>query len=332
MSLAIFQQQVTGAATELVAQDVEKLNAASNGALIMGTGSAIGDYIEQSSWKLIANLAVRRNAYDNTGKQTPEGLNQILDRVVKVDGGIKPIQMSPAMMERLGKNVSEVSAVVAAQASAAVIQDYLNVVLAALKAAFQAKAAGAAGSVWTEIPAPAGGTAGETESADLISLTKAVRPFGDRQQAIVAWAMSGAAYNDFLTGGVLKNSNQLFVIGNVRVMDDGFGRVFIVTDSPALADGSILGLVMGAGVVQTSGVQMYADTQLGGVNVQNIVQGEYIFHVGLKGYALADSVATAIAKTASITDAQLQAKASWNQIATDIKDTAGVLLTFAAAK
>ena len=63
MSLYVFQDQVSTAATELIAQEVDKFNAASGGALVMGSEEHIGDYIEQTSWQLIGQLAQRRNAY-----------------------------------------------------------------------------------------------------------------------------------------------------------------------------------------------------------------------------------------------------------------------------
>ena len=43
MTLHIFETQVSTAATELVAQQVQKFNTASGGALVMGSGDHIGD-------------------------------------------------------------------------------------------------------------------------------------------------------------------------------------------------------------------------------------------------------------------------------------------------
>ena len=59
MSLYVFQDQVSTAATELIAQEVDKFNAASGGALVMGSEEHIGDYIERTSWQLIGQLAQR---------------------------------------------------------------------------------------------------------------------------------------------------------------------------------------------------------------------------------------------------------------------------------
>ena len=99
MSLYVFPPQLSTAATELVAQQVQKFNAASGGALVMGSGDHIGDYIERTSWQLIGGLAQRRNAYGD-GDLTAQELGQILDRRVKVDGRICPVSGTTTMRQR----------------------------------------------------------------------------------------------------------------------------------------------------------------------------------------------------------------------------------------
>lgn len=308
MSLNVFQQQVSTAATELVAQQVQKFNAASGGALVMGSGDHIGDYIERTSWQLIGGLAQRRNAYGD-GDLTPQELGQILDRMVKVDGRIGPVSVTPTMMKRLGKNAAEASSVVAAQAAEAMIQDYLNAAAGTLVAAIGANS----GMVSTVSGVPT-----------LAGLNKGARPMGDAFSRLVAWVMDGATYNDF-TDEALKNSNRLFQIGNVNIMQDGLGRRFVISDIPALSEGgaqNVLGLTAGAAAVQTTALSMVAQPVVGKENLKAIMQGEYDFTVGLKGYQWAD------ATIKSPTDAELTTAANWKKVATSDKDTAGVLVKF----
>lgn len=311
MSLHIFQSQVSAAATELVAQEVQKFNAASGGALVMGGGDHIGDYIEQTSWQLIGGLAQRRNAY-SSGNVDAQELGQILDRMIKIDGRIGPVSVTPTMMKRLGKNTAEASAVVAAQAAEAMIQDYLNTTAGALVAAI-----GANTDMVTSV----------TGSPSLAGLNKGARPMGDAFSRLLAWVMDGATYNDFI-GEALTNANRLFQIGNVNVMQDGLGRRFVISDIPALsADGgqNVLGLTAGAAAVQTTPLNMLAQPVLGQENLKALMQGEYDFTLGIKGYQwAADSVK-------SPTDKQLTTAANWKQITTSNKDTAGVLVKFGAA-
>ncbi|AKJ41793.1 major capsid protein [Pragia fontium] len=312
MSLIIFQQQVSTAATELVAQAVREFNAASGGTLVLGGGDHIGDYVEQTSWQLLGGLAQRRNAY-GAGNLTPQEMGQLLDRMVKIDGRIGPISVTPTMMKRLGKDVSEAAAVVSAQAAEAMLQDYLNTTGSALKAAI---------STNTDAVTDQSDTTGVSPS--LRGLNKAARPFGDAYSRLAAWLMDGATFNDFIDE-TLSNANRLFQIGNVSIMQDGMGRRFVVSDIPALADADlqyVLGLTVGAAAVSTTPLIMKAQDVLGQENIKALMQGEYDFTLGIRGYQWSkDSIK-------SPTNAQIAAAANWKQIATSIKDTAGVLTTF----
>jgi len=314
MSLIIFQKQVSIAATELVDQEVQKFNAASGGALVMGNGDHIGDFIEQTSWQLIGGLAQRRNAYADK-KLTPDELGQLLDRMVKVDGRIGPVSVTPTMMKRLGKDVSEAAAVVAAQAAEAMIQDYLNTTCGALKAAISTNS-----GMITDLS----GAAGSAVKPSLRGLNKGARPMGDAFSRLLAWVMDGATYNDFIDEA-LTNANSLFKIGNVNVMQDGLGRRFIISDIPALADDNlqhVLGLTSAAAAVQTTPLIMKAQDVLGNENLKALMQGEYDFTIGLKGYQWKND------NLKSPTDAQLTTGANWNKVRTSNKDTAGVMVTF----
>ena len=61
--MVVFNQQVQTVATEVVAQNVELFNAASNGTILLGSESSIGDFVEEASYKAIASLVGRRDAY-----------------------------------------------------------------------------------------------------------------------------------------------------------------------------------------------------------------------------------------------------------------------------
>ncbi len=240
--------------------------------------------------------------------------------MVKVDGRIGPISITPTMMKRLGKSVDEASAIVAAQATAAMLQDYLNSTCGALLAAIKGNA-----SMITDL------SSSEGVKPSLAGLNKGARPMGDAFSSLVAWVMDGATYNDFIDES-LTNSNRLFQIGNVNVMQDGLGRRFVISDIPALAEGDlqhVLGLTAGAAAVQTSPLSMLAQPVLGKENLKALMQGEYDYTVGLKGYQWAD------ATIKSPTDAQLTTSDNWKKVRTSDKNTAGVLVTFgkkAAAK
>lgn len=317
MPLTVFQSQVSTAATELIAQEVEKFNAASGGALVLGSEEHIGDYIERTSWQLIGQLAQRRNAY-GAGALTALEMSQLLDRMVKVDGRIQPVSLTPTMLKRLGKDVAEAAAVVAAQAAQAIMQDYLNASVAALKTAIGKQA---------DSSKDLSGPKATPVKPTLAGLNQGSRLFGDAYSNIVAWVMDGATFHDF-GDEALKNASNLYQIGNVNVMQDNIGRRFIVSDVPALYDTtggaslqSVLGLTVGALALKTSPLVMKAQDVLGGENLKVMMQGEYDFTMGIKGYQFKDGVK-------SPTDAQIATAANWTRIATSVKDTAGVQVIF----
>lgn len=316
MTLHIFQKQVSTAATELVAQAVNEFNTASGGALVMGDGDHIGDYVEQTSWQLLGGLSQRRNAYGDKNL-TPQEMGQLLDRMVKIDGRIGPVSVTPTMMKRLGKDVSEAAAVVSAQAAEAMIQDYLNSTGSALKAAFSSNTA-----IVTDLSNKDGVT------PSLRGLNKGTRPFGDASSRIVAWLMDGATYNDFIDES-LTNANRLFQIGNVSVQQDGMGRRFVISDIPALFEDNlqhVLGLTVGAAAVTTTPLIMKAQDVLGKENIKALMQGEYDFTLGIRGYQWKST------EIKSPTNEQIAKPASWSKIVTSDKDTAGVLVTFGKSK
>ena len=84
----------------------------------------------------------------------------------------------------------------------------------------------------------------------------------------------------------LTNAERLFTYDNVSVMRDPFGRLFVVTDSPALVDST------GAA-----------------------------YNLGILGY---EWDMTAGGKSPD--DTKLGASANWRKTATSLKDTAGVLV------
>jgi hypothetical protein len=245
-------------------------------------------------------------------------MSQLLDRMVKVDGRIQPVSLTPTMLKRLGKDVAEAAAVVAAQAAQAIMQDYLNASVAALKTAIGKQA---------DSSKDLSGPKATPVKPTLAGLNQGSRLFGDAYSNIVAWVMDGATFHDF-GDEALKNASNLYQIGNVNVMQDNIGRRFIVSDVPALYDTtggasmqSVLGLTVGALALKTSPLVMKAQDVLGGENLKVMMQGEYDFTMGIKGYQFKDGVK-------SPTDAQIATAANWTRIATSVKDTAGVQVIF----
>lgn len=89
--LQVFNKQTYAAMTETVAQDIDKFNEASQGAIQLINEPFGGDFNIEASFKAIAGIVRRRNAY-GTGTVTAKRLEQLLDVAVKVAAGTPPIE------------------------------------------------------------------------------------------------------------------------------------------------------------------------------------------------------------------------------------------------
>lgn len=310
--MIIFNEQTQLVATETVAQALAAFNEASGGGLLLGSRSTLGDYVEEASYKAIAGLVSRRDAY-GTGALTPKQIEQLNDISVKVDQNIGPMEWTVEQFARLMKNEEEAGLIIGEQAAEAMIQDYLNTTAAALVAAVGNQA-----TLVNDYSA--------TGTAKLVELNKAAGKFGDRQQSLVAWLMHSKVYTD-LTNEAITNTSQLYNIGNIQVMQDGLGRRYVVTDAPALSVAGApdkynsLGLVAGAAMVETSALLTMTQPKADQENMGTIWKGESSFTIGLKGYSWDTTNGGK-----SPTDAELATGTNWDLIASSTKDTAGVML------
>jgi len=310
--MIIFNEQTQTVATETVAQALAAFNEASGGALLLGSRSTLGDYVEEASYKAISGLVTRRDAY-GTGDLTPKQIEQLNDISVKVDQSIGPVEWTVEQFARLMKSPEEAGLIIGEQAAEAMIQDYLNTTAGSL--------VGAIGNQTTLV-----NDYSATGTAKLVELNSTRGKFGDRQMALVAWLMHSKVFTD-LTNEAITNTSQLYNIGNIRVMQDGLGARYVVTDAPALVVAgspdkyNSIALVAGGAMVETSALLTMTQPQAGKENMGTIWKGESSFVIGLKGY----SWDTANGGK-SPTDAELATGTNWDLIASSTKDTAGVML------
>lgn len=310
--MIIFNEQTQLVATETVAQALAAFNEASGGAILIGSSSTLGDYIEEASYKAISALVTRRDAY-GSGTLSTKALQQIKDVSVKIDQSIGPVEWTIEQFQRLLKNESEAGIIIGEQAAEAMIQDYLNTTASSLAAAIGNQA-----SLVNDYSA--------TGTAKLVELNKAAGKFGDRQQSLVAWLMHSKVFTD-LTNEAVTNTSRLYNIGNIQVMQDGLGRRYVVTDAPALTVAgapdkyNTIGMVPGAAMVETQPLLTMTQPKADQENMGTIWKGESSFTLGLKGYAW--DIANG---GKSPTDAEVATGTNWDLIASSTKDTAGVML------
>jgi hypothetical protein len=312
--LSVFSEYVYSTLTEVVAQQVELFNAASNGAIILRSGAHEGDYSDIALWAKISGLVRRRNAY-GSGAVAAKELEHLLDTMVKIAAGTPPVNMPPSMFTWIQRNEEEGGVVVGQQLAGDMLADMLNTAIMAYVAALTGEA-----DVTHDYSA--------TGTVDLAVLNTGASKFGDRATEIRAWMLHSKVMFDIF-GSALANTEALFNFGTVAVRQDGFGRPFIVTDSPSLVNATpdpdvyrTLGLVPAAIVVEANNdFDDNLETSNGDENIQRTYQAEWTYNLGIKGYSWDKATGGK-----SPNDAALATANNWDRYATSHKDTAGVLV------
>ncbi|WP_458373013.1 major capsid protein [Pseudomonas laurylsulfatiphila] len=322
MSLAqmqVFNDFIMPATLETLDQMTAAFNAASNGAIVISAEGFTGDFLQESFFQNLGAAQRRVDRYAANGAVSATDLTELKNSSVKVAGGFGPLRYEPAQMTWLQRPTVQGIEVASRAFAEVLLKDQLNTAIAALVAAITAQA-GATNDV--------SATAGITQAA----LNNAHAKFGDASQNLVAQVMQGTTWHK-LVGQAIANSTNLFVAGNVRVVDI-LGKVTVVTDAPSLMQAGtpnkeiILSLVPGAALVHDSRDQVSnVETTNGKGRIETTIQTDYSFGLGLKGYTWDTANGGA-----SPTDAELATGTNWDKTAASIKHTAGVALIGDASK
>jgi len=311
--MKVFNEYVMPATIETLGQMVEKFNGESGGAIRLTTEGFDGDFYQESFFAAIHSAQRRVDRYAAQGAASATDLSQLQKNGVKVAGGFGPIRFEPSQLTWLQKPTAEGIEVASRNFAEALLKDQLNTAVACLVAGIENQ--GAATTV--DVSSTGACTYGTMNTAHAL--------FGDSSSNIVANVMNGSQYHKLISQN-LANGAQLFVAGNVQVVDI-LGRPVVVTDAPALFvagtpnKNKVLGLVDGSAIVYDGGdVISNIETTNGQTRIETTMQVDYSFGVALKGYSW-DSVNGG----KSPTDAELATGTNWDKVATDIKHTSGVI-------
>lgn len=317
--MKVFNEYLKNTTIETLAQDVEKFNAASAGAIRLTTQGIDGDFLQESFWAGLHGAQRRVDRYAANADQAATALAQKQYDAVKVAGGFGPILWEPSQLAWIQKSPEEALEVISRNLSEAIVADQLNTVIAALVAAISNQAAAV-----NDVSA----TAGVTYAA----INAAHAKFGDASARLVAQVMNGTTFHN-LIGQNLSNAQQLFRAGDVTIVDI-LGKAVIVTDAPSLfAAGTpdkqkVLSLADGAGMVMDgSELVTNIETSNGKGRIETTFQADYAFGVALKGYTW-DT--TNGGKSPS--DAELGTGSNWDLVANSVKASAGVITIGDATK
>lgn len=311
--LAVFSEYAYSTMTEMQDQQIGLFNAATRGGLVLQSGNHQGDYSDEAMWAKISGLVRRRNAY-GSGTVAEKVLEHLTETSVKVAAGTPPVRIDPGMMKWIQRSPEEAGVVVGKQMAEDSIADMLNTAVLVY-----ASAIGQVANVVYDHSS--------TGVMSLAALNKGAAKFGDRAGALVAWVMHSKSAFD-IYGEALTNATRLFVFGNVRVIEDGFGRPLVVTDSPNLITAgtpdtyAALGLTPGAVLVSQNGdFTDNVETKNGDENIIRTYQAEWSYNVGIQGFAWDKTNGGK-----SPTNAALGTATNWDRYATSDKDLAGVLV------
>ena len=317
--MQVFNEYIMPATIETLGQMVEKFNAASNGSIRLTTDGFDGDFLQESFFQAIHTAQRRVDRYAAQAAAAATDLTQLKHSSVKIAGGFGPIRFEPSQLTWLNKPTAEGIEVASRNFAEALMADQLNTAILALRSAIANQVA-----VTNDVSATAGVT--------YAGMNNAHAKFGDRSSDIVANVMTGAVYHKFI-GQNLANAAQLFQAGNVRVIDI-LGKAVVVTDAPALYVAGtpnkeyVLGLAAGAAIVHDAGdLISNIETKNGQTRIETTMQVDYTFGLGLKGYTWDEANGGK-----SPSNAALGTGTNWDKVASDIKNTAGVVLIGDAAK
>lgn len=311
-NMKVFNTQLQTMTIETLAQEVEKFNAASNGAITLTSQGFDGDYRFENFFQSLHAAQRRVDRYATNASASPTNLAQLQEIGVKVGGGFGPIQWEPAQLNWVQANPAAALEAISRNLSEAIMKDQLNTAIVCAVAAIEAQGAAQINDMGTG-------------PISYVGINGAHAKFGDASSMIVADIMDGAQYHA-LVGANLTNTQELFSYQGVLVVEL-LGKRVVVTDAPALretgtgADVKVLSLVSnGVTIYDGSDLITNIETSNGNQRIVTTMQADYSFGVAVKGFQWD----TANGGKSPV-DADLATGSNWDKIATSVKHTAGVL-------
>lgn len=310
--MKVYNDDIVGTTIELLGQKTDQFNAASGGAIVLSTASWRGDFSRESFFNQIASAKRRVDRYAAIASQAATALTQGEHVGVKVAGGFGPVLFEPAQMTWLNEDPASAIRAISEGFSDALLADQLNTAVGAAVAAVSGQAA-----LVNDVSATVG--------LSLNVLNNSHAKFGDQSQLLITDIMTGAAYHT-LVDKALTNANQLFVAGNVMVVDV-LGKRYVISDIPALYEAGtpnktkVLSVVANGIIVDNaSDIISNIDTSNGKTRIQTTWQADYSFGLKLKGYSWdVDNGGK------SPLDTELFTATNWDKAVAESKHTLGTL-------
>lgn len=312
-NIKVYDTEIAGRTIELLGQKLQQFNAASLNCIQLSTAGFRGNYNKESFYDSIAAAQRRVDRYAANAAQAATDLTQSEMVGVKVAGGFGPVLFEPSQLSWMERDPGEAVMVIAEGFADALLADQLNTALLAAVAAVENQAA------------LVNDVSGTPAAISQIALNNSHRKFGDSSSSLLIDVMTGDVHHR-LIGEAINNSNQLFLSGNVMVVDI-LGKRHVVTDAPALFEAGtpnkdkVLSVVNG-GIIVDNAADLITnlETTNGKQRIETTWQADYTFGLRLKGYAWDETNGGA-----SPIDAELGTGTNWDKVVSDDKHTLGTL-------
>lgn len=318
----VYQDQFQSGIVEVLTQNGDAFNQASQGAIALSTASRKGDFSEQAFFQNLSTLVSRRDVTSNAAA-TDLNLTEAEWVSVKLNRKVGPVAQSRDSFRKimLGKTEQEMSFILGQMAAKGMQLDMLNSAISAAAAALAAQA-----KVAYTIP-----TSGTLTTVGLVS---GLSQFGDAASKVVCWVMHSKAYYDLVKEQITSN---IYGVSNFAVAQGSpitLNRPVIVTDSAGLITNSgttsspvlhyaTLGLTVGGVLVEnTEEEEIIVQNVTGAENLGVRIQGEFAYNLGLKGFKW-DMTNGGV----NPSSAALATGSNWDTVRASFKDFAGVVVT-----
>jgi len=313
----VYQEYFNGRVNELLAQNGDIFNAASNGAITLTTKSHKGDYDYESLFSNVSGLAARRDT-TSVSTVTDTKLSQDEHVNVKLYRKLIPVAQSRDAFRKIfgSFDATEFTDILATQAANAMQIEMADSALLAVRAALKQQTA----SYYTE------SSLGSISSQTLVN---SLKKMGDRADRVVCWVMHSKVYYDLVLNQI---SSAITPLSNFNIATGTpvtLNRPVIITDSaslktqlnsPDVDDYLTLGLVKNAVTVENSEEQEIVVQDVTGLeNLMVRFQGEYAYNLGVKGFKW-----DVTSSGANPTTTNVALGTNWDTHFSDVKDRAGV--------
>lgn len=301
-----------------LARNIDVFNTSSMGALRL-TNEIVNGFRSTENFFDYSSGIVKRRATDSVANITPDSLSMSAMSDIKLDRNY----YFGYTLDSLTKNSidnGDMSRKIGQNVATEVTTDYIKSAIGSLDASLTKTA-----DTYRDITGSASNKLiTYDELIDTMSL------FGDSSNRFVAIVMHSKPFFKLFKDALTVQTANVVGVALYEASVPTLGLPVIVTDSPSLinVDGIEAGknayktMILTSGAVDVKQSQLpvvVTDTPTGKENLQFLVQGEYAYNIGVKGY----SFNTAIDNP---TEAQLTSGANWTSVLGSPKSGAGVIL------